>query len=52
MAASLWLIGTSWASVDKHSSDSQSSMNDDHHPDGSRDEPAQPEGVVARPSVS
>jgi hypothetical protein len=52
MVASLWLIEKSWASVDKHSSESQSSKNDDHHPGGSRDSPAQPDGVVARPSVS
>src|SRR5882757_9068928 len=46
MLASLWLTEKSWASVDKHSSESQSSKNDDHHRDDSRDEPAQPDGVL------
>src|SRR5882757_7176934 len=36
MVASLWLIEKSWASIDKHSSVSQSSKKDDHHPGGSR----------------
>jgi hypothetical protein len=52
MVASLCLIEKSWASVDKHSRESQSSKNDDHHPGGSRDEPEEPHGVVARSSVS